>query len=195
MRAVITFLAAQSRTAELVLVTTFAELKTSCFFDAASRRKRSAMDVGRTRPHTAPARARRPDVVVHLPAWSKPIAFVRGADCFDHLAANYVTEIGETVERFERAYFVPETPHRFPCGGRDLISSPTTFRINTLFIPGVVGGWTSQAIAWISSEPRQQMVQPSRTHLRATLEQHEHVSIAGSKPVETRCSSARFRSS
>src|SRR5438128_12536299 len=98
-RSIIVLLAAQTTAAKFVLIPTLARFEESCFFLPASFGERWTINISAAYPDTAPARTCRANVVVHLPARSKAVAFVCTADCIDHFAPHDVAKIGEAVER------------------------------------------------------------------------------------------------
>src|SRR5262249_30848297 len=135
MRTIVSFLPPQPGATKLVLVATFARFEVTRLIRFSPRGKRRPMDVGRTRPNSAPSSARGADVVIHLPAWPKLIAFISLADGIDHLTSNDVTKISQAVERFERSYLRAKTLHSFTSGIGNLLTRVTTTRIDTLLIP------------------------------------------------------------
>ena len=108
----ISLLATQSRAAEFVLIAMFARLKQAPFIVRATAGERRAIDVSAASPHSAPARPRGADVVIHLPTRAEAITFIGTTDRLDHFATNDVTEIRQAMQRGERARFTCQNAPR-----------------------------------------------------------------------------------
>src|SRR5262245_41259070 len=96
-------LLAQAISAELVLVAAAVRLEQALFVAPEAERRRQSVNVRRAHPAAGKSRARRTDVVVHLPARAEAVVLVGVPDRGDHLAANQVAEVGQAVERRQRA--------------------------------------------------------------------------------------------
>src|SRR6185369_13542800 len=119
------------------------------FLDPASRAVRRTMHKRGTRPHAAPARARRTNVVVHFPTWTERVAFIGGANRLYHFSSHGVTEIAETVERLEGAHFAAKTFRGVVCRRDDLCGIARAAWKGALLVPRVVRRWTSKTVARI----------------------------------------------
>src|ERR1041385_5010380 len=106
MGAVIILFTTQARTAELVLVDMLACFEAARFFHTAARGKWRAMYVSGAGPNTAPPGPRGANVVIHFPARPERVSLIRATNGFNHFTPDCVTEIGETIQRFERAHLV-----------------------------------------------------------------------------------------
>src|SRR5207249_135861 len=110
----------QAQSAERVLVAAAAGLEAARLLVAPARGEGRAGDVGGAGPDAAPAGTRGADVVVHLPAWSQAVALVGPADRLDDLAPHGVAEIGQAVERLQRARHCAEAPGDLGGGARQI---------------------------------------------------------------------------
>src|ERR1044071_5472742 len=157
MCAVVSLFTAQTRAAELVLITTLARFKSSRFFQLSPRCEWRAVHVSSDDPNAAPARTRRANVVIHLPTWPKRVLFVSGADRLDHFAPHRITKIREAIQRLEGAKLITKTLFRIDCSPLYI----SRVLEHTLLIPGVVGRRPRESIARIRLKSLQQMVQPA----------------------------------
>src|SRR5215210_3161454 len=103
MLAIIRFLSTQTRAAKLVLIESLARVEATALLKPVSRAVSRTINKSSTGPHAAPAGTRRANVVVHFPARPERVTFIGSANGVDHFTSHYVTEISETVQRFERA--------------------------------------------------------------------------------------------
>src|SRR5262245_52879913 len=158
MHSVVLFFTAQPCAAKLVLIAPLARFKAAFLFNAAPLSERCTMYIGRTGPCAMPAGARRTDVVVHLPAWTKAVCFIRRTNGFDDLAPDDIAEICQAVERLQRTHLAPEPQYSFLCCPRDLIGRAATVWVDALLVPGKIGGRPSQAVTRIGLERCQQVL-------------------------------------
>src|SRR5262245_10240881 len=99
MSLVIAPLPAQAHSAKLVLIPMFIGLETPRLFITPSRGGGRPVNKRATSPYPSKPGARRPDVVIHLPARSQTVALIDGAHGFNHFPFYRIAEIGKAVER------------------------------------------------------------------------------------------------
>src|SRR6185312_9332566 len=117
----------------------FAGFEVARFFLSSPDREGRAMNVGAANPDAAPTRARCANVVVHFPAWTEPVTFIRRSHGVDHFSTHDVTKLRQAKERFERSHFAPELRGGLGSSSLDFVPAPSSLFVNALFIPRTVG--------------------------------------------------------
>jgi hypothetical protein len=161
------------------------------FVCGAAAAKGWAMYIRAAGPDAAEASAGGTDVVVHLPAGTEAVLFVGGSEGVDHLAANGVTEVGETVEWFEVAESSAETlshclrdtidldQRRASCVRRDALLC------EALLVPAMVGGGSGESVGGSCGERREERVEPALANDASALKQDDDIGRgAGCESIE-----------
>src|ERR1051325_8311491 len=139
MGAVIIPFTTQARTAKLVLIEMLARFEAARFFHTAARGKWAAMHVSGADPNAAPAGPRGANVVIHFPARPERVSLIRATNGFNHFTADCVTEIGEAIQRLERAHVIAKSCFCLEGDLRELLIATTCMRKHSLFVSRVVG--------------------------------------------------------
>src|SRR5207253_1130633 len=158
---VVRLFTAQPGPAKLILIKLLARFEAAPFFRLAANREGRAVDIGRTRPYASPTGACGTDVVIHLPARTQTVGFIRRPNVFNHLAPDGIAKIPQAVKRLQRAHFASETQSGRLGRARNFHGLPAAAPIDALLVPGVVRGWTGQTIPFFQVQRRQQVIQPA----------------------------------
>jgi hypothetical protein len=183
--------AAEAEGAKLVLIAMAAGVEEPRFVCGAASAKGRAVYIRAAGPDAAEAGARGTDVIVHLPAGAEAVLFVGGPEGVDHLAANGVTEVGETVEWFEVAESSAETLLHSLRDAIDLDQrragrvSRDALLCEALLVPAMVGGGSGQSVGGSCGEGREDGVEPALADDAAVLEEDDDVGRgAGCESIE-----------
>ena len=135
--------------------------------------------------------ARCPYVVIHLPAWPEPIAFVGLAHHFDHFAPHYITEISQAIERLQAAAGDAEALAADQRNVAQFLLCIARVGKQALLVPGAIGGWTHQTAFRIIAKGGQQVIEPAGRNLNAAFQQDVDIRRLLDELVKTGCTAER----